>query len=400
MKLVSDLKDSVAGILSGIDLNNVDNLFGAFERAARTLTQKAKIPETQGTQNILLYSGVTDYLIDSRIFGTSLIDIRPQGVSRQTFDFVYKKYGDDFDRAKRTNYLGTIATFDYANGTPIIRIVSSKTSPQIILDTMGATTGWTYNASVTSVFTDPSFYYQSPASIRFNLANAGSQGYFEKTLTTPINLNSYQGTGVAFLAVEIPSTDITSYELRIGSDSSNYYSVTNTAGFLGNVTGEFMLVAFDQSLATTVGSPDITKIKYLRVALNYDGTAMTNIRLGALFISLPMPFQILYGSAGFFLNSGVVSQTITDTTDQIILSDPAYTIYEYECAMAVLQQTGGGASDASMATLEGILNGARTRTGIVVTLGLYDLYRADNPSGELKVVGEYYDNGLPYGRRN
>jgi hypothetical protein len=205
---------------------------------------------------------------------------------------------------------------------------------------------------------------------------------------------------VAFLAVEIPSTDITSYELRIGSDSSNYYSVTNTAGFLGNVTGEFMLVAFDQSLATTVGSPDITKIKYLRVALNYDGTAMTNIRLGALFISLPMPFQILYGSAGFFLNSGVVSQTITDTTDQIILSDPAYTIYEYECAMAVLQQTGGGASDASMATLEGILNGARTRTGIVVTLGLYDLYRADNPSGELKVVGEYYDNGLPYGRRN
>ena len=58
-----------------------------------------------------------------------------------------------------------------------------------------------------------------------------------------------------------------------------------------------MLVAFDLSLATTVGTPDITKIQYLRTVLNYNGTAMTNVRIGGLFISLPCPMQIVYGSA-------------------------------------------------------------------------------------------------------
>ena len=397
MRIISNLKDSVSGLLSGLDLSNVDSLYKAFERAARVLMQKAKIPESQGTQNIMLYSGVTDYLIDSRIFGTSILDIRPQGISRNSNEFVYKKFGDDFDRAKRFPIIGTMATFAYSNGTPIIRIASSKTPQQIILDTMTTPTGWTYNASVTNVFTDPSFYYQAPSAIRFNLANAGSQGYLEKTLTNPIDLNSYQGTAVAFLAVEIPSTNITSYELRIGSDSSNYYSITNTVGTLGTTTNEFMLVAFDLSLATTVGTPDITKIKYLRVTLNYDGTAMTNVRLGSLFISLPSPAQIIYGSAGFFRVGDIVSTTITNDNDEIILNDSAYVIYEYECALAVIEQTGGGASDSTMASFQSILNGIRARNGMVVQMGLYDLYRSDNPSAELRTSGSWYSNDQGYG---
>src|ERR1035437_1838910 len=104
MKIVSNLKDEVAGLLSGLDLTNVDSLYGAFQRAARVLTQRAPIPETQGTQNITLYSGVTDYLIDTRIFGTSIYDIRPQGISRTAWDFVFKKFGDDFDRQKQYMY--------------------------------------------------------------------------------------------------------------------------------------------------------------------------------------------------------------------------------------------------------------------------------------------------------
>lgn len=396
MKTVTDLKASVAGLLSGLDLTTVDNLNGAFSRAARVLVSKAKIPETQGTENLLLYSGVTDYLINEAIFGTAILDIRPQGISRNSWDFVYHKYGDDFDRTKQFHSLGTQIAFDYSNGTPIIRIVTNKTIPKMILDTMTDSTTWTPSASVTNVFTDTSWYYQQPSSIRFNLANAGSAGYLEKTLSNPINLTGYQGTAVAFLAVEIPTANVTSYELRIGSDASNYYTITNTAGTLGNVLNEFMLVAFDLSLATTTGTPDITKIKYLRVTLNYNGTAMTNVRIGYLFISLPSPAQILYSSAGFFRVGSTVLQTITADTDEIILSDPAYVIYEYECALAVLQQTGGGASDSTMASFSGILNSSFTRTGKILTPGLYDVYRAENPSAVLRTAGSYYDTNQNY----
>lgn len=400
MRNINNLRDSVAGLLSGLDLNVVDALNGAFERAARVFVSKAKIPESQGTQNILLYSGVTDYLIDERVFGTNILDIRPQGISRNSWDFVFQKFGNDFDRTKQYKGLGTRCAFDYSNGTPVLRIVSSQTPAKIVLDTMSDGTTWTPSASVANVFTDPSFYYQPQASIRFDLLVSGSSGYLEKTLTSPINLNSYQGTAVAFLAVEIPTANVSSYELRLGSDSSNYYKVTNTTGTLGNVLGEFMLVAFDLSLATTVGTPDITKIKYLRATLNYDGTAMTNVRLGGLFISLPSPAQIIYGSAGIFRVGNIVSQTITTNNDEIILSDPAYVIYEYECALAILQQTGGGASDSTMASFESILNGARARNGMIVQLGLYDMYKAENPNAVLRTAGSWYSSDEGYGGYN
>ena len=44
-KLVSNVRDSVSGILTGINLNNVQNLNGAFERSARELSTKIYIPE-------------------------------------------------------------------------------------------------------------------------------------------------------------------------------------------------------------------------------------------------------------------------------------------------------------------------------------------------------------------
>ncbi len=389
MKLVSDLKESVAAMLSGIDLNNVDDLYGAFERAARTLVQKAKIPETQGTQNLMIYSGVTDYLIDSRIFGTSIIDIRPAGNPRNRNNFVFKKYSDDFDREKGYQRLGTMSTFDYAQGTPIIRIVSSSTYPQIILDPMSATTGWS-TTNITGLISDATFYWQYPASLRFNISAAGSSATLTKTIT-PVDLTRYLGVGVSFLAVELPTADVTSFELRIGSSSSNYYKVTNTTGTLGNILNEFMLVAFDLSLATIVGSPNIAAITYLEVILNYNGNAQTNVRVGGLFIALPSPTQIFYGSAGFFLNNGVVSTSITGTTDSIILNDAAYSIYERECALAVLGQTSGGMGDSMSARIESELNGARARNGQVINLGLYDLYRGDNPSGNLTQAGNWYD---------
>lgn len=390
MKTVSQLKDGVAAILSGIDLQNVDDLYGAFERAARLFVQKAKIPETQGTQNVMLYGGVYDYLIDERIFGTSIIDIRPQGISRNANDFVFKQFSADFDRLKKFVTQGTMATFAYSNGTPIIRIVTSVTPPQLILDTMTSIDGWTAGGDVTDLVDDPSFFYQQPGAMRFNLDGSTTQGYLEKTITA-VDLTAYQGAGVVFLAIELPTEDFTSFVVRIGNDSSNYYEVSNTVGFIVNMVEEFFLVAFDLSLASTVGSPDITEIDYVRVIFNYNGDAQTNVRVGDLFISLPSPNQILYSSAGFFLVDEVVSTSITTDADEIILNDAAYTIYEYECALAILQQTGGASGDSTMASINAALNGARARNGTIVQYGLYDLYRAENPSEILRSSGSWYE---------
>lgn len=406
LKTVADLKYSVAGILSGVDLGNVDDVNGCLVRAASTFLQKADVPEASGIQNITLYSGVFNYICDPRIYGTAINDIRPQGISRQPNDFVVKVNQQDFDRTKDYYYpSGTMSTFQYENGVPIIRIVAPFPKQQNIIDAMNATTGWTAAGSASGLTQDTTVFYQSPASLRFTLTGS-STGTLTKTENS-MNLSTYQGVGVAFLAIEMPSTATASYltsiQLKLGSSSSNYSSVTATTGFLGSwVAGNWLLVAFDFSTASTVGSPNWSAITYVQASIATTGT-ITNFRVGGLWLSFPTPAQILYQSAAIFIASGTTTPTtaITADTDTIIFSDPAYNIYTFESALAVLLNTGGGASDATMASIQSVLNGARTRTGTVINLGLYDLYRGDNPSQELRSLGTWYDNSTGYNdRRN
>lgn len=389
-RTITDLRDSVSAILSGVDLNSIDGVNVAFERAARVFVQKAKIPETQVKQNITLYDGVTDYAVNAGIFGTSIVDIRPQGISRQRNDFVFKKFQDDFDREKNFIYSGTMATFDYLNGDPIIRIATTLTKQKILLDTMNDDADWTAGGNASSLTDDETNYYQSPASLKFNLATSGSQGTLTKTISQ-VDLTDYLGVGVAFLAVYLPTGSVfTSIGAKIGSDASNYYSVSNTENTLGSfVSGEWQLIKLDLASATTTGSPDIANIDYTQVYLNYDGTSQINVRCGYLFISLPTPFQILYSTAGLFKVGSTVSNSITADTDTIILNDAAYTIYEYECALQILQQTGGSVNDSMTLRIDNILNDP--------VKGLYPNYRAENPSEILRSSGSYYEPETPWG---
>lgn len=396
LKTVSQLKDRVAAILSGIDLNNVDDLNGALESAARTLVQKADVPEASGTQNIVLYSGVFDYACDTRIFGTAINDIRPQGISRPITDYAYKTFGEQFDRTKGFLPNGTMATFEYFNGQPIIRIVSKIPQQQIIIDQMNSTTGWVTAGSASGLTQDSAVYYQAPASLRFTLTGS-STGTLTKTLSNSTNLASYENVSVAFLAIRIPDgtdpTTLTSVALRLGSDSTNYDLVTESEGFLGAwVAGEWLLVAFDFAGSVSTGTPNWSSIQYVQVRLAHT-TTMVNFRVGGLWICQPSPAQILYQSAAIFIpeDSNITSTVITSNTDSIVLNDPAYNLYQYECAIAILEQTGGGSGDATLNNINFKLNGNG-----VNDFGLYGKFRGDNPSQELRMIGNYYEDNIGY----
>jgi len=396
---VSEYKDSVAAILSGIDLNNVSDLNGALERAASVMVQKADIPETSFIQNITLYSGVFDYACDPRIFGTAINDIRPQGISRNPSDYVLKVNQQDFDRTKNFYYpSGTMSTFQYQNGQPIIRVVAPFPPQSVRLDPMNAIGTspyeWVAAGTASGLVKDSTDFYQSPASLRFQLGTG--VGTLTKTLQTPDSMADYENVGVAFLAIEIPTgadaTDLTSISLKLGSDSSNYDTVTVTEGFLGAwQAGQWLLVAFNFDGAASTGTPNWSSIQYIQVSLTASA-AFSNFRVGSLFMSLPSPAQILGQTSAIFLPVGGTDTTtrITANTDTIILNNAAYAIYTYEGALAVLQQTGGGAGDSTRASILQMLNGGGTE------LGLYPMFRGDNPSQELRQVGSWYDNETGY----
>lgn len=389
LKTVGNLKDSVRGILTGTNLDRTTNLNGAIERAARTLVQKADVPEASGRQNLMLYSGVYEYAAPLTIFGSTFTGIRPQGDDTNINDYVYKKSVETFERTKHILPNGYMVSFDYKKGVPIAKIAQTRTLPRIILDTMSDDEGWTAAGSASGLAVDETVYYEQPAALRFTLTGS-STGTLTKTLTSALDLSSYEGVGVSFLALRIPTTvtSLTSLTLKIGSSASAYASVSETDGFLGAwVADEFLLVAFDLSAASNTGTPDFSAIDYVQVSCAHTAT-LTNVRVGGLWVSLPSPHIFSYQTAAIFMASGAnPSQTITDDNDTILLSDAAYTIFEYETSQTILMQNAGGIGSALYKTNEITLHG----DGIPKNLGLYGQYRADNPSDEIPTTGNWYE---------
>jgi hypothetical protein len=389
LKTVSAYKDSVSSILSGLNMSSVSDLNATLERAARTLVQKADIPEASGIQNITLYSGVFDYECDTTIFGTAVTDVRPQGISRPSWDTTTKTTQQQFDRFKAYRPNGTTTTFQYENGVPIIRIKAPFSNQGAVLDPCTQVGNWVAGGTASGLVQDTSVYYQAPASLRFSLTTGA--GTLTNALSFSDSLSSYEDVGVAFLAVYIPSnvSNLTSISLKIGSDASNYNQVTSTTPFIGNFTNNlWQLVSFDFSTASQTGTPDWSAIDYIQVTFNTTGS-ITNARIGDLFISQPTPAQILYQSAAIFLPTGSTTAltTITANTDTIILNDPAYNIYLYEGALAILENMSGGKGDSMYERINSKLNGDGTDKNI----GLYGLFRGDNPSQELRTTSSWYE---------
>lgn len=375
-------------MLSGTNLDKLDQLYSGLERASRVMATQIDVPEATGRQSLMLYSGVTNYLADPTIFGSHLVDIRPQGDTRNEWDYVYKVMVEPFDRTKHCIPNGYLATFEYDQGTPIVRIASPKPLPKVELDAMDSTTGWAVGGSASGLALDTTVYYQYPGALRFTLTGS-STGTLIKTLTSTLDLSSYRGVGVAFLAIEIPpgstATDLTNIALSLGSSNANYDTVTATQGFLGAwVAGDYLLVAFDFSTSVPTGTADWTKIDYIKLAFAHTAT-FTNFRVGGLWISLPAPTEILFDSAAIFMASGQnPAATITDDTDTIILNDATYTIYQFESALAILLDNGGSLSAGLGGTYTDILHNPER--------GLYPKYRADNPSQQIRTTGNWYND--------
>lgn len=391
-KTVSNLRDSISGILTGINLNTVQNLNGALERTARELSTRISIPEASGQSQITLYDGVFDYAAPTDIFGASLVDFRPQGMSRNPNDFVQRQYIDAFDRNKAWISNGYRITFETIKGVGHVRITATRPEPRIELDPFTDTTGWTLAGSASGLTKDSTVFWQDPSSLRFTLTGASS-GTLTKTIPSQ-DLTNYVGVGVVFIPIRIPlATSLTSMTIKIGSSASNYYTVTATTGFLEPFTAnEWMLVAFDLATATTVGTPVNTAITYAQITVTHSAT-VANFYIGDFWIALPSPHTMYYQGTSFFQASGSnPSQTITNSADTVLLNDSALVIYEYECALTIAQQQGGTLASGLTQQIDDKLNGKRARNGMIVQQGLYDLYRSSNPSQELRLIGNYYND--------
>lgn len=393
LKTVSDLREDVSAILTGIDLDEVPNLYGSFERAVSTFIQKAPILEASGRDPIMLYDRVTDYLAPDTIFGGALVDIRPQGVPRNPWDDVEKLPILRFDLSK--NYRtpsGYRVTFESRKADIIMRIAQNFANNAITLDDMTQITGWVLGGTGTGLAQDTTVFYHQPASLRFNLNVSGSQVSLTKTLTNALNISNYEGVGVAFLAIYMPNaTSIPSVAVKIGSSPTDYYEVSETEGFLGSFyANDFLLIAYNLAGVAATGVPNFSTVNYLQVLINYDGTAIPNVRVGDFFVALPSAHEVLFYSPAVFINgTSDASVYIVEDSDEILFHPASYNIYVQEAAREVAKNQGGDIGSGIIEQIDVVLEGSGNKAG------LYGQYRGDNPSEELRQIGSYYDSPGP-----
>jgi hypothetical protein len=388
LRTVQQLKESVAGLLTGLNLNNITNLDTALSRAARHVAQKIDAPEATGRESITLYDGVYYYEAPETLFGTAINLIRPSGNAPYNGLYNYKVPMDVFTRGKYTFPNGYTLDLEYDKGLGVIGISSDVPLPRVILSPMSDADDFTAAGSASGLVTDTVNYWESPASLRFNLTGA-STGTITGIAVSSVDLTDYEGVGVVFLAIETPAVaDLTSIDLRVGSSASDYFSNNETQGFLGAWQSDtWLLVAFDLASATETGTVDITAIDYLQVRINHSAT-IPNFRLGGCWVSMPSLNEIIYQTAAIFKDSttGALSQEITSDNNLIILNDAAFSILELECAKTLAMQQAGGQYTDQVKGFDDVLLDNNSQQG------LYSRYTANNPSNQLRTIDSYYDD--------
>ena len=224
-----------------------------------------------------LFDDIYDYTLPSDC--KAIIDVIPQVEREETTEWDLMSE-EEFDRKKtRLDNLLSITDDELVRRLRISRRVDDKATVLGQMESLNgdgdtwvgfASTGDTNSQSVTDsdVKKDGDNYIKGNAAIRFgdNGDTTATQVGLENAGITAVDLSEYLAGGSVFVRGRLTTgdTDILSLTVRLGSDSSNYYQVSDstTNEDLAFQTG-WNLVRLDMSGKTTVGSPADTAIDYV-----------------------------------------------------------------------------------------------------------------------------------------
>ena len=333
---ISDLETRLESKMHAVNIDQVNDIFGLIYEAAGNVLGAIDPRETQRKASITnaLYDQVYDYIAPTDLKADCIIDIRPQ-TPRNTSDALNQSSTRDFDRQKSG------FTVEDNSGVRTVRISPIGLRVGSTLNECESATAngtWAATSNATTLVTDTFNKITGGASLRFDLSASGTTGYIENSTMTAVDLSAIKNAGALFVWVYIPSiTIITAVELRWGSSSANYYSVSvtatqdNTAFVVG-----WNLLRFDWNGLTPTGTPVDTAINYLRVTLTYNGTAVTSCRVDSIVARAGTIYEMLYYSKYLFrTTAGVWIEKPTLGTDIVNLDIDGLNLLVYEIAELV-----------------------------------------------------------------
>lgn len=326
MYTIAKLKNDLQGILRGTSTDKITNINEVFNRAARECVADNDFAETRRTEQLTnpIYDEVYDYSLPADVKGNKIVDVIKQ-VNRGEKISLIGAESFDFNKPNSTCYI------KWNKGTKFLRI-NAEADKSAILHSCNSLTDngtWAATADATNLTVDTLNYISGSSALNLDLSGASTSGYIENSTLTAVDLSDYEDVGSLFLWLYIPDTSLfTSVDLAWGSDSSNYWNVTATTPNFGSVLTGWNLFRFDWNGATETGSPDSSAVDYLKVTINYTGTAETDIRIDSIMAKLGSIYSLDYYSKYLFANSsGSWIEETEDDTDYLNLDTDSYNVY-------------------------------------------------------------------------
>lgn len=390
---IGAVKSNLIGMGHSGTLNRVRNFESMCERAANTMLLKVKPLEMMFVAEIpqAIHDQVYDYTVPS-YFG-SVVDIYPVD-NRQSLDDASRIYAETFDRRKGID--AKKISIESKQGVKFMRINWPVHAPVVVntMDSLTANGAWSLVTGASNLRLDTQRMISGSASIEFDLDITG--GGLQNTTMTALDLSNQDGEGDFFAWLYLPSaTNLTSVNATWGNDLSlNYWtSVAQTSNFDGSAFAVgWNLVSFPWSSATETGTVDDTRIDSFKITLATTG-AIANVRADNITVSNGRYFNLKGYSKYLFqdTNGDWEAQPRTDNdSDLVMLDADAYQIFLLELLKAMAQQLEGSESGFDIGWVNKELHGDPSSVSLEGKLGLYRLYKGEQPDQRKKATEKWY----------
>ena len=321
----TDLRDAIIKGAQGISTIRTLVNRAAREVASdidlRSMKRKARLAPNI-YQNVFTYGAPTD------IKDQAIVDVVKQVSRIARWELIGV---EEFDSQKniRKNLLA-LSDYDFIKKILISAELDTK---ELVLHEMDSITGdgtWAIGGSGTDLRREITEFINGAASLEFDAGASYTSITLENSTTGEADLTDYEGNEI-FVWVYIPSTTgLTSFKLRWGSSSSDYWEATAT------LTSEGLAFATGWNLlrftwpATDTGSPDISAVNYLRLEIVGGGTAgaTTNWRVDFIVARTGSIHDIIYYSIyPWQTSAGSYLKDSANDTDKVNCSEDEYELF-------------------------------------------------------------------------
>ena len=304
-----------------------------------------KMPTTQRVQDYLIFNSVREYQLPTGFVGMMNLE-RPYELDQQNF---YHGTQANFIRWTQENW----SAIKFDKETEILMLNYLQGDKMVVQPLSDLTSNGTFVVAGdgSALAIDKQYYTAGEGSMRMTVTGSTGQLTLTGTGITAFDLTDYITNGYTFLDVFNSSTTVplTSIQIRIGSDASNYYQTAAvTTRYNGQtLQGSFGQVGFDFTQKTTTGSPTLTALTYIQIIINFPTTFNGTLRVDNLFVANPIYFTLPYYSLyNVKTSANAYQEKVTATSDTLMCPVEFNEAFTYKiCAMGALLKL----SDATMA---------------------------------------------------